>query len=451
MEREHLGSRLGFILLSAGCAIGIGNVWKFPYMVGSNGGGAFVLLYLIFLFILGIPVMTMEFAVGRGAKQNPVLSFKKLEKKGHKWHIHGYVCIIGSYLLMSFYTSVAGWMLYYFYASLTGKYEGLDSAGVGNFFNNMLLSPQINITGVIIICILGFLVLSFGLQKGLESITKVIMLLLLFLMGILAVHSVLLKGGLEGIVFYLKPDINVIKEVGFSNVAVGAMQQAFFTLSLGIGSMAIFGSYIDKKRALMGEAVSVAILDTVVAVCSGLIIFPACSAFGVSVDSGPSLLFITLPNVFNNLEGGRIWGTLFFLFMNFASFSTILAVFENIVSGCMELFNISRKKACLINIFVMIILSMPCAIGFNLLSFIQPLGDGTTILDLEDYIVSQWLLPLGSLVFVLFCTYKFGWGWENFLNEANEGKGLKVRSWMKLYMQIVLPIVLISIFILGII
>ena len=451
MEREKLGSRLGFILLSAGCAIGIGNVWKFPYMVGEYGGGVFVLCYLVFLVIMGVPIMTMEFSVGRAAVKSPIKMYQQLEKPGQKWHLHGYACLVGNYMLMMFYTTVAGWMLYYLYASISGTYAGMDSEQVAGVFNNMLASPAILSICMILVVVLGFWVLSRGLQNGLEKVTKVMMLLLLALMAVLAVHSITIKGGHAGLVFYLKPDFQKMKEVGIPTVILGAMTQSFFTLSLGIGSMAIFGSYIGKEQSLMGESVNVAILDTLVAVCSGLIIFPACSAYGVNVDSGPSLLFITLPNVFNHLRGGRLWGGLFFLFMVFAAFSTVLAVFENIVSMCMDLFGWARKKACYINIPLMILLSLPCALGYNLLIGVQPLGPGKQILDLEDFIVSNLLLPIGSMVFLLFCVLKKGWGWEAFMEEANQGNGLKIQKWMRPYLTFVLPIIIAIVFIMNLV
>lgn len=449
MEREKLGTRLGFILLSAGCAIGIGNVWKFPYMVGQYGGGAFVLCYIFFLIILGVPIMTMEFSVGRAAAKSPVKMYQKLETPGQKWHIHGYFCMLGNYMLMMFYTTVAGWMLYYLYASITGRYAGMDSAGVENVFHEMLASPGIMCGCMAVIVIIGFLIISVGLQKGLESVTKVMMPMLLVLMLVLAVHSIMLDGGSDGLLFYLKPDFGRMQSAGIGNVIMGAMTQAFFTLSLGIGAMAIFGSYIDKEHSLLGESVNVALLDTVVAICSGLIIFPACSAYDVSVDSGPSLLFITLPNVFNNLTGGRIWGSLFFIFMLFAAFSTVLAVFENIISMCMDLFGWTRKKACYVNILLMIILSLPCALGYNLLTGFEPLGNGTQVLDLEDFIVSNFLLPIGSIVFLLFCVTKKGWGWDSFIKEANTGAGLKLKKWMRPYFTFVLPVIVLIVFVMG--
>ena len=451
MERESLGSRMGFILLSSGCAIGIGNVWKFPYMAGSNGGGAFVLFYLFFLVIMGVPIMTMEFATGRASRKSPAKIFTTLEKPGQKWHLHGLICMVGNYILMMFYTTVAGWMLYYLYAAVSGKYEGMDTEAVGGLFGNLVANPVPMVVCMVIICVLGFLVISVGLQNGVERITKVMMLLLLILIVVLAIHSITLKGGMPGLKFYLKPDLAEIRSVGLGNVIIGAMTQSFFTLSLGIGSMAIFGSYIGKERSLFGESVNVAILDTFVAICAGLIIFPACAAYGVDVDSGPSLLFITLPNVFNHLAGGRIWGSLFFLFMNFAAFSTVIAVFENIISCCMDQFGWSRKKACMINVFLMIALSLPCALGFNLLSGFTPFGEGSVVLDLEDFIVSNLLLPIGSLIFLTFCTWKWGWGWKNFMEEANTGKGLKVKNWMRGYLTYVLPVIVAVIFVMGLV
>ena len=451
MEREKFGSRIGFILVSAGCAIGIGNVWKFPYMVGQYGGGAFVLFYILFLVILGMPILMVEFTLGRASRKSPVKMYQMLEKPGHKWHFHGYVCMGANYLLMMFYTTVAGWMLYYLYASVSGKYEHQSGEQIVDMFTGMTGSPWIMILCVAIVVVLGFLVNSMGLQKGLERVSKIIMILLLILIGVLAVNSIFLDGGKEGLLFYLKPDFERMKEVGVSTVIIGAMTQAFFTLSIGAGSMAIFGSYINKDRSLMGESINVAVLDTIVAVCSGLIIFPACSAYNIDVTAGPELLFITLPNVFNHIPGGRFWSVLFFMFMVFAAFSTVLAVFENIVSMCMDQFKWSRKKACLINIPLMFALSLPCALGGNLLSKFHPLGEGTQILDLEDHILSYYLLPIGSLIFVLFCVSRFGWGWKSFIAEANQGKGLKVHEFMRPYMTVVLPFIIVMVFILNII
>lgn len=450
-QREQLGSRLGFILLSAGCAIGIGNVWKFPYMVGQYGGGAFVLIYLFFLVILGIPVMTMEFAMGRAGQRSPARLYQQLEPKGSKWHLHGYVAMAGNYILMMFYTSVAGWMLDYFVRTAGGQFVGADTDGVAAQFSQMLGDPLRMTLFMGIIVVLGFLVCSFSLQKGLERITKWMMVALLVIMVVLAINSVCTAGGSQGLRFYLVPDLARMKKVGIGNVVAGAMYQAFFTLSLGIGAMAIFGSYIGKERALMGESARVAALDTLVALCSGLIIFPACFAYGVQPDSGPSLIFITLPNIFNHMPLGRVWGSLFFVFMSFAAFSTVLGVFENIVSCTMDLSGWSRKKACLFNGILMLLLSMPCVLGFNVLSKFQPLGPGTGVLDLEDFVVSNLLLPLGSLIFIFFCTSRYGWGWKNFTKEANTGKGLKVQRWMRGYMCYVLPVLVAVILVLGLI
>lgn len=449
MKREHLGSRLGFILLSAGCAIGIGNVWKFPWMAGQYGGGAFVLIYLVFLLILGVPVLTMEFAMGRAAQKSPLKMYGEL-KPDSKWKYHGPVCLIGNIVLMMFYTTVAGWMLLYFFDTATGKFEGLDPQAVGGAFDQMLSSPGKMVIAMAIIVVFGFLVISFGVQKGLERVTKVMMVALIVLMLVLAVNSLFLDGSMEGLKFYLVPSAQKMKEVGAGNVIAGAMNQAFFTLSLGIGAMAIFGSYIGKERALMGESVRVCALDTLVAFCSGLIIFPACSSYGVDVNQGPALIFVTLPNVFNNLPLGRLWGSLFFLFMTFAAASTVLAVFENILSCIMEMTSWSRKKASVICCIGMFILSLPCLLGYNVLSGVKPIA-GHDILDSEDFIVSNILLPLGSLIFVIFCTSRYGWGWKNFLKEANEGKGLKVASWMRPYLTYVLPVIVGIIFVYGIV
>lgn len=451
MQRERLGSRLGFILLSAGCAIGVGNVWKFPYMVGQYGGGAFVLIYIFFLVIMGIPVMTMEFAMGRASQKSPLRVCNGLEPKGSKWHLYGYGAMLGNYILMMFYTSVTGWMLQYFVEMARGSFKGLDADGVAGRFGQMLADPVSMTIYMGIVVVAGFAITSFGLQKGVERITKVMMIALLVIMLLLAVNSIFKDGGSEGLRFYLVPDIDRLLDAGVSNVVVGAMSQAFFTLSLGIGAMAIFGSYIGKERALMGEAVNVAVLDTFVALCSGLIIFPACFAYGVKPDSGPSLIFITLPNIFNNMTGGRFWGSLFFVFMTFAAFSTIIAEFENLTACFMELTGMSRKKSCLLNVIIVFVLSLPCVFGYNIWSSFMPLGEGSTVLDLEDFVVSNFMLPIGSLVIILFCTLRYGWGWKNFLAEANEGKGLKVTNWMRWYMMIVLPIIILIIFFMGII
>ncbi len=451
MEREKLGSRMGFILLSAGCAIGIGNVWRFPYIAGVYGGGAFVLFYLFFLVIMGIPVMTMEFAVGRASRKSIIRSFEKLEKPGQKWHLHGYLGMAGNYLLMMFYTTVTGWMVYYFYQMLTGKFQGKDTDQVGQMFSDMLASPQILAGAMTLVIIAGILICSIGLQKGVERITKIMMSLLLGIIIILAVHSCMLKGGGAGLKFYLLPDFGKMKDAGVWETITAAMNQAFFTLSLGIGSMGIFGSYIDKKRSLLGESVNIAVLDTFVAFVSGLIIFPACFAFGISPDQGPKLIFVTLPNIFNSMTGGRLWGTLFFVFMSFAAFSTILAVFENIISCGMDLFHWTRKKSCTVNLIALIVLSMPCALGFNLLSSFQPLGEGSTILDLEDFLVSNVILPVGALCYLLFCVTKFGWGFDSYLKETNTGEGLKLPRQIRIYVTYLLPVLLFFLIVKGLI
>ena len=446
--RERLGSRLGFILLSAGCAIGVGNVWKFPYMTGQYGGGAFVVVYLLCLILLGVPVMTMEFAMGRASQKSPVKLYEELEPKGSKWHIHGKFAMAANYILMFFYTVVTGWMVRYFVDTATGKFEGASVEEVGNMFGAMLSEPGALIIYMAIVVVLGILVCSMGVQKGVEKISKVMMVALLLIMVILAVNSVFLPGAAEGVKFYLIPDVKRMMDIGIGEVVVGAMNQSFFTLSLGIGSMAIFGSYIGKERSLMGEAVNVAVLDTFVALCAGMIIFPACFAYGVQPDSGPNLIFVTLPNIFNNLPMGRVWGTLFFLFMTFAAFSTIIAVFENIIACCIDQFGWTRKKACLINLVVLFVCSIPCALGFNVWSGFAIAGKG--IMDLEDFAVSNLLLPLGSLLYVLFCVTRYGWGWDKFIAEANEGTGLKVATWMRPFMTFVLPALILIIFFVGI-
>ena len=462
MERERLGSRLGFILISAGCAIGIGNVWKFPTVAAQSGGGIFVLIYLVFLAIMGIPIMTMEFSVGRASQASPVRMYQKLKPDDEKWRAHGYASLVGNVVLMMFYTSVTGWMLQYFVYMLTGKFDGMgSSAEVNAVYDNMLSSPWTLFIFVAVVCVLGFLICSFDMQKGLEKVTKVMMVALLVLIVVLAIHSFTLPKAGEGLKFYLLPSIANVKKVGFLNVVVAAMNQAFFTLSLGIGSMAIFGSFIGKDRSLLGESVNIACLDTFVAITSGLIIFPAFFTYmgdGVlpteeilAQTAGPGLIFKTLPNVFINMPGGRIWGTLFFLFMSFAAFSTILAVFQNIMSCVQELTGWSKRKTCLICGAGMLILSIPCLLGFNVLSGFHPLGAGSVVLDLEDYIVSNILLPAGSLIFVLFCTNKFGWGFDNFMEEANQGKGLKIKKWMKYYMRYALPIIVGVLFVYGVI
>ncbi len=451
MQRERLGSRLGFILLSAGCAIGIGNVWKFPWMVGEYGGGIFVLLYAIFLIVLGVPIMTMEFAMGRAAQKSPIDLYKPLEPKGTKWHLHGVGMLSGLVILMMFYTCVAGWMFKYFITTASGQFVGLTDTQIDGKFSAMLQNPGEMVIFTFLIIILGFLVCSFSLQKGLERVSKYLMIALLLIMVGLAVYSVLLPGGLEGLRFYLVPDASKIDSLSkFVKVASGAMQQAFFTLSLGIGSMAIFGSYIGKERSLLGESVNIAVLDTFVAITSGLIIFPACFAFNVQVDNGPALIFMTLPHVFNNIPQpfGQIVGSFFFLFLFCAAFTTVIAVFQAIVACVQEKFGLSKKKTCLICCLSLMVLSLPCIFGF--LGSVEFLGKTWQVLDIEDFIVSNLLLPIGSIIIVLFCAIKrYGWGFDNFIAEANLGKGLKITRWMKPYFVFVLPIVAVAVFVLS--
>ena len=449
-EREQFKSRIGFILLSAGCAIGIGNVWRFPYVVGENGGGIFVLFYLIFLLLIGVPILSMEFSVGRASKKSAIKSFETLEKPKQKWHLHGYMSLLGNICLMIFYTTVSGWMLKYFYNFLTGQFNGLSTADVQNVFSQVLASPSTNVFWMIVVVALGMFICSKGLQNGVERITKVMMIGLLGLIVVLAIHGVLLDGGMAGVKFYLYPDFQKISEIGLMNVIVSAMNQAFFTLSIGIGSMAIFGSYLNKEQTLLKEATNVAVLDTFVAIMAGLIIFPACFTFGVDQTQGPSLVFITLPNIFNNIPFGRVWGSLFFVFMTFAAFSTVLAVFENIVSCGMELTGFNRKKSSIVNMILVALLSMPCVLGFNLWSFDWLGVFGGSFLDFEDFLVSNIWLPLGSLIYLLFCTSKFGWGWKNYKEEANTGKGIKIHNWMRVYLTYILPLIVLFIFAFGI-
>lgn len=447
MERERLGSRLGFILLSAGCAIGVGNVWKFPWMAGQYGGGAFVLLYVIFLLILGLPVMVIEFSLGRASQASPVKLYQKLEKKGQKWHFHGYATLVANVLLMMFYTSVTGWILYYFISFVKGDMTGITNEASAQLFNNMQASPSIMVGFMAIVVVLCFVLLSFGLQNGVEKVTKYMMLALLALMVVLAVNSFTLDGAGEGLSFYLKPDIYKIN----GSMVVGAMNQAFFTLSLGVGSMAIFGSYIGKERSLMGESVNILILDTFVAVMAGLIIFPACFTFDVEPTEGPKLLFVAMAKVFNNMSGGIWWGSLFFLFMFFAAMSTVIAVCQNILACVREITGWSRVKGCIICGIGVLVLSVPCALGFNLLSSFTPFTSTSTVFDLEDFIVSNCLLPLGALCYVLFCVCKKGWGFDNFIAEANAGKGMKLPLWIRPYMTYVLPVIIGVIFVIGIV
>lgn len=449
MEREKFSSRLGFILISAGCAIGLGNVWRFPYIVGKYGGAAFVLIYFVFLVILGLPIVIMEFAVGRASQKSVARSFEELEPAGSKWHWIKYFAIAGNYLLMMFYTTIAGWMILYVVKMMKGDFSGNSADEIKVQFSGILSNYPVMILCMVIVVVVCFGICAQGLVSGVERITKVMMLCLLLLMIVLAVNSVLMEGSSKGLEFYLKPDFGKIVENGIGEVVFAAMGQAFFTLSIGIGALAIFGSFIDKDRKLTGEAISVTLLDTFVAIMAGFIIFPACFAYGVEPDSGTSLIFITLPNVFNHMTGGRIWGTLFFVFMSFAALSTVIAVFQNIMSYTVELSGCSQKKSAVINGAVIIVLSLPCILGFNVLSGIQPLGAGSTILDLEDFIVSNNLLPLGSLVYLLFCTRKCGWGYENFLAEANAGKGISFPKRAKFYVSYILPLIVLAIFVQG--
>ena len=450
MQREKFGSRLGFILISAGCAIGLGNVWRFPSIVGQYGGAAFILIYLLFLVIFGLPIMTMEFAVGRASRKSIAESFKVLEPKGTKWHNFGWVGMAGNYLLMMFYTTVTGWMFAYLFKTVRGDFVGKTADVISGQFEQLTGNPYILVGCMVLAVVLGFTVCSMGLKKGVEKITKFMMLALLGIIAVLAVRAVTLPGAVEGVKYYLVPDFNKMVETGIGEVVFAALGQAFFTLSIGMGSMAIFGSYIGKEKSLLGETISIAFLDTFVAFMAGLIIIPSCFAYGVDPGGGPGLVFQTLPNIFNSMPMGQLWGALFFVFMIFAALSTVIAVFENILSFGMDLWGWSRKKACIINTIAIIILSLPCALGFNVLSGVQLLGEGSNILDFEDFIISNNILPLGSLVYVLFCTWrKGGWGWDNFIDEANTGSGLKFPKWMKVYAKYILPIILFILWIQG--
>ena len=449
MKRESFKSRLGFLLVSAGCAIGIGNVWRFPYVVGENGGGIFVLFYLLFLVAMGLPVLTMELAVGRGSRKSAVLAYKELEKPKSKWHIHGWFAILGCYVLMMYYTTVSGWMVSYFYKFVTGEFQaGMDADATGSVFSDLLADPKQMGFWMILTVIVGFIVCSRGLQNGLERISKIMMTALLVLIVVLAVHSITLSGAGEGLRFYLIPNLSTVEKVGIGNVISAAMNQAFFTLSLGVAAMEIFGSYMSRDHALAGEGVRICALDTFVAVMSGLIIFPACFSYGVEVTSGPKLIFVTLPNVFVNMAGGRIWGSLFFLFMTFASFSTVIAVFENIMSFAMDMFGWSRNKTAIINCIIILIASLPCVLGYNVWSELHLIG-GRDVLDSEDFLVSNLLLPLGSLIYLLFCVTKWGWGFDNYIEEVNTGSGLKMSGKLKPYFQFVLPVLILIILIQG--
>ncbi|MBP3867920.1 MAG: sodium-dependent transporter [Solobacterium sp.] len=448
MERDGFKSRLGFILVSAGCAIGIGNVWKFPYLAGQNGGGLFVLLYLFFLLVMGIPVLTMELAVGRASRKSAVLGYKALEPKGSKWHIHGWFCILGCYLLMMYYTTVSGWMLLYFIKFLTGTFSAIGIENTDAVFGNMLGNPTEMTMAMMATVAAGFLVCSLGVQKGLERVTKYMMGALMALIIVLAIHSMLLPGAGEGLSFYLMPSVERVKAVGFGNVVSAAMNQSFFTLSLGIAAMEIFGSYMSDDYTLNGEAVRICALDTFVAVVAGLIIFPACFSYNVDPGQGPALIFMTLPKIFVEMPGGQIWGALFFLFMTFASFSTVISVFENLISTSIDNFGWTRRKAVFVNCLFILIASMPCVLGYNRWSDVHIIG-ARDILDSEDFIVSNLLLPIGSLIYLLFCVTKYGWGFENYYNECNKGKGLKMSKALKPYFQFILPILILVILIQG--
>ncbi len=448
MNRESFGSRIGFLLVSAGCAIGIGNVWKFPYVTGQNGGGLFVLLYLLFLLIMGAPILIMELALGRGSRKSAVEAYKTLEKKGSKWHIHGWVCILGNFLLMMYYTTVSGWMLNYVVKFIGGSFEKVDGSGVEAVFNEMLSSPAQMLFFMAITVVIGCVVCSMGLQAGIEKITKIMMLGLLLLILLLAFHSFTMSGAAEGIKFYLLPSFERAQNIGIGKVIAAAMSQSFFTLSVGMGSMAIFGSYMSKDYSLGGEALRICLLDTFVAIVSGLIIFPACFSYNVETGAGPSLIFITLPQVFVHMEGGRIWGSLFFLFMTFASMSTVIAVFENLIAAGIDNFGWDRKKSSFINFILLLLGGIPCALGYNLWKGVS-LIDGRDILDSEDYLVSSLILPIGSLIYLVFCVTKWGWGFDNFLEEANTGEGVRVPRGLKYYFCTLLPVLLIVIIIQG--
>ena len=451
MKRESFKSRLGFILVSAGCAIGIGNVWRFPYVAGQNGGGIFVLFYLIFLVAMGLPVLTMELAVGRASRKSAVLGYKALEKPKSRWHIHGWVAMFGCYMLMMYYTTVSGWMVAYFFKFLKGDFRsGITADDTAAAFSGLLADPGQMTFWMVVTVVLGFLVCSRGLQNGLEKISKFMMSALLILIVVLAVHSYTLSGAGKGIEFYLIPNLDTVSDVGIKNVITAAMNQAFFTLSLGVAAMEIFGSYMGKEHTLAGEGAKICALDTFVAIMSGLIIFPACFSYGVEVGAGPSLIFITLPNVFVNMTGGRVWGCLFFMFMTFASFSTVIAVFENIMSFAIDMFGWSRNKAALVNGVIILIASLPCVFGYNIWSDLNLIG-GRDVLDSEDFIVSNLLLPIGSLVYLLFCVTKWGWGFEKYLDEANTGKGLNISKKLKPYFQFILPLLILFILIQGLV
>ena len=449
-KRESFGSRLGFILVSAGCAVGIGNVWKFPYVCGQNGGAVFVIFYLFFLLIMGIPVLTMELAIGRGSGRTIVQGYKALEKPGSKWHLHGWVCLIGCYLLMMYYTTVSGWMLSYFVKFALGRFDGITEQEVPGVFSDMLANPGSMTVFTCIIVVSGFLVLAFGVKNGLETVNKMMMTGLLVLIGALVFNSFLLDGATDGLGFYLFPNMENVRNEGLGNVVTAAMNQAFFTLSLGVSSMEIFGSYMSRDYSITSESVKIVVLDTFVAIMSGLIIFPACFSFGIEPDQGPSLIFVTLPSVFVNMAGGRLWGALFFLFMTFASFSTVTGVFENLVGSAMDNWGWSRRRSVITNCLFMLFASMPALLGYNILSGVHLIG-GRDILDSEDFIVSNLILPAGSLIFVLFCSTKYGWGADKYLEEVNTGKGLKIRKVLVPFFKYVLPVLILVIIVTGLV
>ena len=448
MGRENFKSRIGFILVSAGCAIGIGNVWKFPYLVGQNGGGIFVLFYLLFLLTMGLPILTMELAVGRASRKSVVQAYKKLEPEGTKWHIHGYVCIFGCYLLMMYYTTVSGWMLSYFFKFLFNSFGNIEQSQVEGIFTTMLSRPEEMTLCMGITVIGGFMICSLGLQKGLEKVTTVMMSALFILIVLLAIHSLLLPGALEGAKFYLLPNVEKVKEIGLFHVISSAMNQAFFTLSLGVAAMEIFGSYMSDDYTLVSEGVKICALDTFVAIISGLIIFPACFSFGVEPNAGPPLIFFTLPKVFMHMQFGRVWGALFFLFMTFASFSTVIAVFENLISTSMDNFHWDRKKAVIVNCIFIFVMSIPCILGYNLWQDLKLIG-GRDVLDSEDFIVSNLILPIGSLIYLLFCVSKLGFGFDRYIEECNKGEGIKMSKAFKPYFVVVLPILILILLLQG--
>ncbi len=448
-QREVFASRLGFLLISAGCAIGLGNVWRFPYITGAYGGAAFVLIYLAFLILLGLPILIMELSVGRASKLNIGASFKKLEPKGTFWHVYGHFGILGNYLLMMFYTTICGWMLAYTYHTITGSFSGLTPEGVGQFFGTFTSEPKTQIFWMFLSVFFGCAVCALGVRNGVERVTKVMMGGMFVIMVALAFRAITLENASEGLKFYLMPDFSKIAEKGLWNTVYAAMGQAFFTLSVGIGSMAIFGSYIDKDRSLTGEGLSILGLDTMAALLAGCIIFPACFAFGVNPGQGPGLIFVTLPNIFNSMAAGQIWGILFFTFMSFAALSTVVAVFENIISYGVDVWGLKRSTSAGLNFILIFVLSIPCILGFNLWADFQPLGAGTGVLDLEDFIVSNNLLPLGSLIYLLFCVTRYGWGWDNFIKEVDTGVGIKFPKVTRIYLVYVLPIIILFVFIQG--